>query len=133
MPGILLGIRLHPYEYVYYNSLVGGTGGAYRNYEMDYWGISYKEITHYINLTAPQGSNILVFGPEQDVALYARPDLHVFIPADQAKAVYDYVAFLTRANLDERRCKGAETIHAVERRGAVLSTLKIIPPGADCR
>jgi hypothetical protein len=133
LPGLLLGVRLHPYEYVYYNALVGGTGGAYRQYEMDYWGISFKEITDYLNRTAAPGANVLVFGPEQIVAQYARPDLHVFIPADQPKAVYDYVAFLTRANLDERRCKGAELVQTVERRGAVLSMLKTVPAGADCR
>ncbi len=133
LPGLLLSVRLHPYEYVYYNALVGGTGGAYRQYEMDYWGISFKEITDYLNAKAPPSSNVLVFGPEQIVAQYARPDLHVFIPADQPTAVYDYVAFLTRANLDERRCKGAVTIESIERRGAVLAVLKTIPAGAECR
>ena len=133
LPGILISIRLHPYEYVYYNALVGGTGGAYRQYEMDYWGISFKEITHYLNSNAAPGANVLAFGPEQLVAQYARPDLHVFIPADEPTAVYDYVAFLTRANLDERRCKGAVPIYTVDRRGAILAVLKAIPPGAECR
>ncbi len=133
LPGILLSVRLHPYEYVYYNVLVGGTGGAYRAYEMDYWGISYKEITDYLNAHAASGSNVLVFGPEQIVVQYARPDLHVFIPADQPTAVYDYVALLTRSNLDERRCKGSVPAYTVGRRGAIFSMLKTIPPGADCR
>ena len=43
LPGIYSSIRLHPYEYVYYNSLVNGTGGAFRSYEMDYWGTSFTE------------------------------------------------------------------------------------------
>ncbi|MFZ5692571.1 MAG: ArnT family glycosyltransferase [Pseudomonadota bacterium] len=30
-------VRLHPYEYMFYNSLVGGLEGAERRYEMDYW------------------------------------------------------------------------------------------------
>lgn len=133
LPGVLLAARLHPYEYVYYNVLVGGTGGAYRQYEMDYWGISFKEVAEYLNATAAQGANVLVFGPEPIVLQYARPDLHIFIPADQPTVTYDYVAFLTRANLDERRCKGALTVESVERRGAVLALLKTIPPGAECR
>ncbi len=29
--------RLHPYEYMFYNPLVGGLEGAARRYEMDYW------------------------------------------------------------------------------------------------
>jgi hypothetical protein len=30
-------VRLHPYEYMFYNPLVGGLQGADRRYEMDYW------------------------------------------------------------------------------------------------
>jgi hypothetical protein len=30
-------VRLHPYEYLFYNSLVGGLKGAARRYETDYW------------------------------------------------------------------------------------------------
>ncbi|WP_245303637.1 glycosyltransferase family 39 protein [Pseudorhodoplanes sinuspersici] len=30
-------VRLHPYEYLFYNPLVGGLDGAARRYEMDYW------------------------------------------------------------------------------------------------
>jgi hypothetical protein len=30
-------VELHPYQYVYYNALVGGVKGADRRYDMDYW------------------------------------------------------------------------------------------------
>ncbi len=30
-------VRLHPYEYLVYNSLVGGLSGASRRYDLDYW------------------------------------------------------------------------------------------------
>jgi hypothetical protein len=30
-------VQLHPYEYLFYNSLVGGLQGASRRYETDYW------------------------------------------------------------------------------------------------
>ncbi|UFX44471.1 hypothetical protein HAP47_0036745 [Bradyrhizobium sp. 41S5] len=30
-------VRLHPYEYLFYNSIVGGLEGASRRYDMDYW------------------------------------------------------------------------------------------------
>lgn len=36
-------IRLHPYQYVYYNRLVGGIEKAYANFETDYWGTSHRE------------------------------------------------------------------------------------------
>ena len=30
-------VRLHPYEYMFYNPIVGGLEGALRRYEADYW------------------------------------------------------------------------------------------------
>jgi hypothetical protein len=133
LPGILVAARLHPYEYIYYNAFVGGTGSAYRKFEMDYWGISFKDITEYINSVAPENARVLVFGPEQIVEQYARPDIQVFIPEQQPTTTFDYAAFLTRENLDERRCKGTETIYSINRRGAILSVLKSIPIGIECR
>jgi hypothetical protein len=38
-------IELHPEEYVYVNSLVGGTRGAQGKFELDYWGLSLEEAT----------------------------------------------------------------------------------------
>ena len=118
LPGLLVGARLHPYEYVYYNALVGGTGGAFRTYEMDYWGTSLKELTAYINATAAPASRVLVFGPQQIVAAYARSDIQTAVPGDQAGAAgFDYAVLLTRENLDERRCRKAEIVDEVGRRG----------------
>jgi hypothetical protein len=133
LPGIALGVRLHPYEYIYYNALVGGTGGAYRHFEMDYWGLSFKEISDYLNSHADQGARVLVYGPEQIMEHYARPDIRLAIPRDDAAPTVDYVVFLTRANVDERRCKDAQTVFSVGRRGAVFSVVKIVPVGALCK
>ena len=36
-------IRLHPYEYIYFNPITIGLYGAQGNFETDYWGASYKE------------------------------------------------------------------------------------------
>lgn len=36
-------LRLHPYEYVAYNQLVGGTAGAWGRFEGDYWSTSLRE------------------------------------------------------------------------------------------
>jgi hypothetical protein len=35
--------RLHPYEYTYFNHLVGGVRGAENRYMLDYWGLSFKQ------------------------------------------------------------------------------------------
>jgi hypothetical protein len=39
-------VRLHPYENLSYNALVGGLPGAYRRYDMDYWFNSMPEAIH---------------------------------------------------------------------------------------
>jgi hypothetical protein len=50
-------VRLHPYEYVYYNSLVGGLEGAAQRYDMDYWVNSMPDMVRlledYLHRTEP--------------------------------------------------------------------------------
>jgi hypothetical protein len=36
-------VRLHPYEYTYFNHLAGGVAGARDRYMLDYWGLSFKQ------------------------------------------------------------------------------------------
>jgi hypothetical protein len=36
-------IRLHPYEYIFFNQLIGGYAGAHGRMESDYWSTSYRE------------------------------------------------------------------------------------------
>lgn len=53
-------VRLHPYESLSYNSLVGGLPGAFRRYDLDYWFNSMPEAIHdleaYVRKTLPAGS-----------------------------------------------------------------------------
>jgi hypothetical protein len=134
LPGVYVSIRLHPYEYVYYNWLVRGTGGAYRQYEMDYWATSFEEATNYVNAVAPQNAKVVVFGPEFVVQHYARPDLQIhIIDENTAGLQFDYAILLTRKNLDERRCRAAATVFSVGRRGAVFSIVRQVAPGEQCR
>jgi tetratricopeptide (TPR) repeat protein len=39
----------YPYLYIYFNQLVGGTGGAYGNYELDYYFTSFKKAYEFID------------------------------------------------------------------------------------
>lgn len=134
LPGIYPAVRLHPYEYIYYNSLVRGTGGAYRQFEMDYWATSFEAATNYIDQVAPQGARIMVFGPEWVVQQYARPDLQVFNRYDTSapQGGYDYAVILTRQNLDERICQKAELVYSVGRRGAIFTVVKKLSPEGQC-
>ena len=40
---ILGMVRLHPYEYTYFNALAGGVSAARERYMLDYWGLSFKQ------------------------------------------------------------------------------------------
>lgn len=134
LPGVWSSFRLHPYEYVYYNSLVGGTGGAYGRYEMDYWATSYAEVRDWLNDHAPSGSKIWIpGGPTYLITKGLRPDLELSCVAETDCGVpYDYYAALARWKA-ERRCRGAETVYTVGRFGAVFSVVKQLPDGKACR
>lgn len=41
--------RLHPYTYVYFNSLTGGLKGAHQRFELDYWATSMRESLELLN------------------------------------------------------------------------------------
>jgi hypothetical protein len=48
---------LHPYEYLYFNGLVGGLPGAEGKFETDYWGAAYREAAIWLKtheLTDPK-------------------------------------------------------------------------------
>jgi hypothetical protein len=40
-------VILHPYQYIFFNSLVGGLQGAYKKYDTEYWGASYSEAINW--------------------------------------------------------------------------------------
>ncbi len=39
----------YPYQYIYFNQLIGGASGAYGNYELDYYFTSYKKAYYFID------------------------------------------------------------------------------------
>ena len=49
LPGIISGVLQHPYEYIYYNSMVGWSQNIGRNYEADYWSTSFCEAGKFLN------------------------------------------------------------------------------------
>ena len=125
LPGLVDGARLHPYEYIYYNRFVGGDEGAFRSFEMDYWGTSYREAAAYLNQEAAANSNVWVEGPTHLLQVYVRPDLKIYSTYEVERADhYDYVVALTRSNLDLQAYPDAPVVHSVEREGAILTVIK---------
>jgi len=124
-PGIVSIIKLHPYEYTYYNSLVGGLGGAFRRFELDYWGTSYHELALELNRIAPPESTVWVEGPTHLLDTYARSDLRLYSTYEAERADhYDYVVTLSRLQADQLVYPDAPVIFSVTREGAVLAVIK---------
>jgi hypothetical protein len=126
LPAVYMDVHLHPYQYIYYNSFVGGVHGAFHNYELDYWGTSYSEAAEYINQVAPPSARVVVWGPIHLFQYYARPDLitNVFWDVNSATR-YDYVVINGLKNGDQVVCRDVDAIKTIERDGAILTAIKI--------
>ena len=125
LPGVIDGVRLHPYEYTYYNRFIGGEQGAFRKFELDYWGTSYREAAGWLNRNAPANATIWVEGPAHLLPLYTRPDLKIYSSYEATRAAhYDFVVALTRYDLDLTSYPGAKVVHVIERDNALLTVIK---------
>jgi hypothetical protein len=128
LPGIYSTAKLYPYEYVYYNSLVGGPAGAVSRYEMDYWRISLREMALELNKIASPGSLIVVTRSAGLLARYARPDLVIDKPINSILDLdrgYDYIVHVTRGD-GGGPYPEVDSLIVIERDGAVLATAKYV-------
>lgn len=57
IPAAIFQIKNHPYHYMYYNELVGGTKGANGNYEFDYWSQTPQEAMKWMKENIPEAKN----------------------------------------------------------------------------
>jgi hypothetical protein len=122
LPGIIDAIRLHPYEYIYYNRFAGD---VFRKYELDYWGTSYREAANYLNQTAPENAIVWVDGPSHIFALYARSDIKVYSDYEPERADhYDFVVSTSRYNLDLTSYPNAKVIYTIKRESGILAVIK---------
>lgn len=87
---ILLTVRslisLYPYQYVYFNELVGGLRGAAGRFDSDYWGASYKESSEWIgeNLQREGGTNVFVCDMDWAVDYHSQERFRLVYELDQA-------------------------------------------------
>jgi hypothetical protein len=64
---VSFAIRNHPFEYVYYNEFAGGTRGAFKHYELDYWGACLKESVRWVSLQSQREGRRLSLGSAEPV------------------------------------------------------------------
>ena len=129
LPGIIGIAAWHPYEYIYYNSFVGGVSGAADDFEMDYWMTSYREATYYLNENAPEGAKILVMFAGFNVDHNARKDLVVesYNPEKATQGGYDYIVISTRYDAHLSYLPDAEIVYEVRKNGVLLAVVKKLP------
>jgi len=121
--------RLHPYEYIVYNPLVGGIAGASRRYAMDYWVTIMPEavdgLEAYLAKTEPLASRdphhvytVAFCGERASFVKKAKPHLHWAMVWETA----DFFIAPTHMNCDYDS-KG-DVVATVKRLGVPLGYVK---------
>lgn len=125
LPGLVAAVRLHPYEYVYYNQFLGGVQAAVDRFELEYWATSYREAAREANRIAPANANVWVDGPAHLFSRFARPDFHIFSPQEAERAEhYDLVVTLARYDLEKTSFPETPIVYQVTRDGAVFTVIR---------
>jgi len=128
-PGIHGALKLHPYEYAYYNSFTGGTSGAFRTYETEFWLTCYREAAMEFNQKAPQGAQLFVRRESYIAQYYAAQNITIRdYRTEFAKiAAGDFVLVNSRTNEDLKTFHDAPVFLSIRRGKAVFCEIKQIP------
>jgi hypothetical protein len=126
LPGLVGIVRLHPYEYAYYNLFTGGVGGAYRVYETEYWLTCYKEAVEWTRAHEP--GTTLHIQREFPLAEYYSAGLTLKdLGAETESNIRpgDLLLFHSRGNLDIRSVyRKLPVEHVIGRDGAEFCIIK---------
>ena len=109
-------VSLHPYQYIFFNSLVGGLQGAHKKYDTDYWGASYNEAINWFKENIATDKNKLytihIWGIKR-YKVYQAPNIRNVPPQ-----IADYIFRFTRRMKEEPRKE--DIIHIVKRNNTPL-------------
>lgn len=127
--GIVPAIRLHPYQYAYYNAFAGGTGGVFREYETEYWLTCYREAVLRFGEEAPAGARLFVRREPYIAAYYANPNIQIrdFRTEQNDLRPGDFYLANTRSNEDLRFLRDQPAFIEVARMGAIFCVIKQMP------
>ncbi len=128
-PGVYGIIQLHPYEYAYYNSFVGGTRGVFRSYETDYWLTCYKQAVEEFDQIAPRPATLYVHREAEVAAPYAANGINIIDERTSFNQIHsgDYILVNSRTNEDRSTFRDAPVILTVGRVGVPFCVIKKIP------
>jgi len=128
-PGVVGILQLHPYQYAYYNSFIGGTSGAFRKYETEYWLTCYKEAVEQLNQRTSEPINLFVKREAYIAATYANDNINIIDLRDVTTSAQsgDYVLVNTRTNEDHSTMKGTPIILEIKRGNATFCIVRLVP------
>jgi hypothetical protein len=119
--------RLHPYEYLFYNSLVGGLEGAARRYEMDYWVNIMPEATGDLESYLARSGRVIGGSDRYSVAICGERIAFETLPhaglywTDGWREA-DFFVAPTQMNCD--RALDGKTVATIERFGVPIGVVK---------
>ena len=128
LPGLIGILQLHPYEYTYYNSFIGGTSAAFRQYETDYWLTCYKQTVDTLESRLDAPAKLYVHREAYIADYYASENITVHELRGAVHQVLpgDYVLVNTRTNEDRRVFKDDSPILQIGRGNAIFCEIKQI-------
>jgi len=121
-------VRYHPYEHLYFNALTGGTHGADGRYDLDYWGLSYRQGLEYILRTDR--------APVVTVCAHTRPGTvnSEILPAEDrqrlrfVKNAYEATYYLTDLRWDTPDYTPEEIVHVISvDRAKIMMVVRVTP------
>jgi hypothetical protein len=129
LPGLLAILKLHPYEYTYYNSFVGGTNNAFRKFETDYWLTCYKDAVEELNSSTTEPLTLFVHREGYIARYYAAPNINVreMRGAGDQVGSGDYILANSRTNEDRRIFKDIPPFIQIKRGDALFCTIGRVP------
>jgi len=126
-------VKNHPNEVVYYNELVGGTKGAYGNYEMDYYSNSCKEAAEWIAQQEPTKNVVVAINNEPLTSSYyankTNPNIQFqwVREYEEGKPFWDYAIFTSRTYSKNELLNGGfppkGTVYKVEVDGVTIAAV----------
>ena len=123
---VSLLVSLHPYEYIYYNSLVGGTKIASQRYETDYWGTAGSEAAQWLSKYLKEnhlGQDRLIkvyyCDDESSVKYYLPKNIKITYDSNRADYFIGGIRYFCNDEFN------GEEIFSVTRMGVDLAAIKI--------
>jgi len=124
-PALFADVRLHPYQYTYYNQFVGGTGQAAYQFETDYWLTCYKDAILVLNKSQQPDITVFARRDARTAQYYARTGIIVIDGSDRLRSpdFGDYLLQGARADPNIQKYRGTREFLAIHRDDAVFCIL----------